>query len=533
MTAGIIQLVAKGREDIFLTRDPQITFYKVVYRRHTNFSQEDIPQYFIQDLNFGKKATCILSTSGDLINKICLKITLPEINNLSLSNTSQAYSDVNKIKFAWIRKIGFAMIKNIEVEIDGKLIDRHYGEWMYIWSMLTTRNITDNGINKLIGDVPELTNFTEHKNEYILYIPLYFWFCRASGMSLPIVNLQYSDIKINIELYELEKCCIILPNNSIKCDCNIDNFDKYEYLEQITPDGIYRYGIFSHFDVINKRLYYTNITSEKFLSETQDNDINILPTSQNSKYNIVGMSSGFVITPTPNNNTITVHHKPLSDINLVEAILLVGYVFIDNEERSMLVKTKNDYIVEQLYFTPNISIGNINTKVQLNIDQPCKLMVWLSQLDYINDFNDRFNYTNTHVINNKNSKRSFYDSYDNVNLTTQTQEAGITLIDVTTIRLNSQERLTKRSSMYFEEIQSLQHSVSKLPKGCQMYSYSLFPTEVAPSGTTNMSQIDLIELNLKLNYEINPDNKAKFRAYALCYNIWRNDSGLSALVFIR
>jgi hypothetical protein len=533
MTAGIIQLVAKGREDIFLTRDPQITFYKVVYRRHTNFSQEDIPQYFIQELDFGKKATCILSASGDLINKMCLKITLPEINNLSSSNTSNIYPDVNKIRFAWIRKIGFAMIKNIEVEIDGKLIDRHYGEWMYIWSMLTTRNIADDGLNKLVGDIPELTNFTEHKNEYTLYIPIYFWFCRASGMSLPIVNLQYSDVKINIELYELDECCIILPTNYIKCDCNIDNFEQYEYLQQNTPDGISRYGIFSHYDVINKRLYYTNITREKFVSDIQDNDINILPILQNSKYNIVGMSSGFIATPSINTNSVIVHHKTLSDIRIPDSLLLVGYVFIDNEERAMFAKTKNDYLIEQLYFTPNISIGAINSKVQLNIDQPCKLMVWVAQLDYINDFNDRFNYTDSHVIKNKNNQGSFYDTLDNVNVTTQITEMGNTLIDTTTIRLNSQERLTKRSSIYFEKIQPFQHSVNTLPKGCEMYSYSLFPTEVSPSGTTNMSQIELIELNLKMNYKISPNNKAKFRAYSLCYNVWRNDSGLSALVFIR
>src|SRR5579872_5747226 len=169
MSGGILQLVAVGKENLFLTRDPQITFFKIIYRRHTNFAREDIPQYFIHNPNFGKRSTCLISqNTGDLIDKMCLKITLPAIHKLSqcgneITDNTINTNNIDTInihtipKFAWIRRIGFAMLKYIEIEINNRVIDRHYGEWMYIWSSLTTINITDGGLDKLIGNVPELT----------------------------------------------------------------------------------------------------------------------------------------------------------------------------------------------------------------------------------------------------------------------------------------------------------------------------------------------------------------------------------------
>jgi len=491
MPAGIIQLVATGKENLFLTNDPQITFFKIIYRRHTNFSLEDIDQYFTHEINFGKKSSCKLSICADLINKVCLKIVLPEILKTN-----------NNTKFAWIKNIGHAMIKNIEVEIDGKIIDTHYGEWMYIWNCLTNNN-TDDGFNKLIGNIPELTDFTESKQSYELFIPLYFWFCRSTGLSLPIVNLQYSDVRINLELYEIEKCCIILPTHYIKCDCNIDNFIPNEYIYQND-----RYGIFSHYDIVEKKLFYTPITKDKFIG--YEPEISVLTNKKPNNYVISGSTSDFSTNPEINSKSLMTNNMSLKYIKLKECYLLVTYVFIENDERVKLAKSKKDYLIEQLYYTPNISIDNTNTRVLLNIDQPCKLTVWVSQLDYINDFNDRFNFT---------------DNYD--------EKLGNSLFISETIKLNSQIRTSTKIHNYYQYVQPLQYTQNYLPKGAGMYSFSLFPTDFIPSGTTNMSQIELIELNIKMNDKVNIKNKVKFRSYSLCYNVWRVESGLSSLIFIR
>lgn len=539
MTGGIVQLVAYGHEDLFLTRDPQITFFKIMYRRHTNFAREEIPQHFISDNvpDFGQRRSCTISQEADLLCRLSLKIILPKIPAFTTTTGQDSMK-----RFAWIRKIGFAMIKYVEIEINGKVIDKHYGEWLHIWSSLTTRNINDKGLDKLIGDVPELTDFSSSKEEYILYVPLYFWLCRNSGLALPLICLQYSDIKVNVEFYNFDECYIISPTHYISCVDYLDNFEPFEYLSQIGVDGVERYGIFSHYDVISKRLYYTAITQDKLSGVPYDGDTSqldattklaILSTPKSNKYNIYGVSSGFYVKPDINVTSMSVHTKPLKNIHLKECTLLADYVYIDDDERFRFAQSKHDYLIEQLYYSPNIAIEGTNPKIKLDIDQPCKLTVWIAQLDYISNFNDRFNYTDSHVLkrpyDTSHTNPSKIKTYNQVNIG---EEIGGSLIVGETIRLNSQPRLETKNNDYFEFVQPLQHTNNMLPRGCGMYSYALFPTDTSPSGATNMSQLELIELYLKMNYKVNVNRKAKFRSYSLCYNVWRVDNGLSALVFI-
>ena len=99
---------------------------------------------------------------------------------------------------------GYAIIQEITVEIGGKLIDRQYGEWMYIWSEVSNRQ--NRGLAKMVGNIPELYEFSNGKKPYGLYVPLTFWFCRNSGLSLPLIALASTDVKINIMLRRLEEC---------------------------------------------------------------------------------------------------------------------------------------------------------------------------------------------------------------------------------------------------------------------------------------------------------------------------------------
>jgi hypothetical protein len=474
MTGGILQLVAYGKQDIYLTHNPQITFFKIIYRRYSNFSREDINQNFSHEPNFGKRASCVISRdTGDLIDKMALKVVLPQIPVLSYSGMP--------IKFAWVKNIGFAMIKYIEIEINGIVIDKHYSDWMYIWSQLTTRN--DNGLNKLIGNVPELYNFSNYKDEYTLYIPLYFWFCRSPGLAIPLISLKFSDIKINIEFYEFEKCCIINPTYYITCSNDIVNFQENEHIYQQNI-----HCIFSHYDIITKRLYYTPL-NEVFISCSIHERPHI-------KY-LIKNAFGFTASPEVDALSTIVHHKSLKNLKLKDASMLVGYVYIDNDERHKYARAKHDYLIEQLYYTPNIKITNTHAKVLLNIEHPCKMIVWMGQK---NNVFDRFDYT---------------DMYGNP------------LITDCSILLNSQNRVSTRPYQYFNNIQSIQHTNNILPVGCCMYSFALSPCDTQPSGTTNMSQIEMIELHLKtITHNIN------FKSYALCYNILRIDNGLCGKLFI-
>ena len=166
MTGGLIQLAAYGAQDIYLTGNPQITFFKVVYRRHTNFSKECIKQEFngnVPSTGTGS-VTCTLARNGDLVQEIYLKATL-----------SDAKADVNNL------------IKSVEVEIGGQKIDKHYAAWLDIYNELFETNI-DYLEKMTVGTAGTV------------YIPLRFWFNRNAGLALPLIALQYHEVKILVDV---------------------------------------------------------------------------------------------------------------------------------------------------------------------------------------------------------------------------------------------------------------------------------------------------------------------------------------------
>tara|TARA_B100000902_G_scaffold357851_1_gene372580 strand:+ start:380 stop:1756 length:1377 start_codon:yes stop_codon:yes gene_type:complete len=204
MGGGLMQLVAYGAQDIYLTGNPQITFFKVVYRRHTNFSMEAIEQTFNGSADFGKRVTCTVSRNGDLMHRVYLQVTVPSV--------SVAADD----SFRWLNHLGHVLIKYAEVEIGGQRIDKHYGDWMHIWNELSQEAGKKAGYANMIGNVPALTLNTTHTAatvtpEMDLYIPLEFWFCRNPGLALPLIALQYHEVKINIEFRGASDCYAGIP----------------------------------------------------------------------------------------------------------------------------------------------------------------------------------------------------------------------------------------------------------------------------------------------------------------------------------
>ena len=160
MGGGLMQLVAYGAQDIYLTGNPQITFFKVVYRRHTNFSMESIEQTFNGNANWGKKVSCTISRNGDLIHRIYLQTTLPAVD-VGLNNT-----------FNWNSWVGHQLVKNVEVEIGGQRIDKHYGEWLDIWSQLSCSDTEAMKLHSMINGTLEGMDNNDRK----VYMPLQFWF---------------------------------------------------------------------------------------------------------------------------------------------------------------------------------------------------------------------------------------------------------------------------------------------------------------------------------------------------------------------
>jgi hypothetical protein len=523
MTGGLIQLVAYGFEDLFLTGNPQITYFKTVYRRHTNFSKEQIPQNFLGTAKFGKKVSCTLSKDGDLIGNVILVVTLPSINQFSDSD--------NVSKFAWVHRIGFSLLKTIEIEINDIIIDRHYGEWLSLWSELAGDFYGDQsrGFKIMIGEVPDLYDFSKTKNEFTLYIPLQFWFCRSTGLNIPLVSLHYSDVKLNIEFNDEDFCYIVAPSDYIVCQGNISNYTDYEYIEQ-NINGDIRAGLFIKYDVTTKKLYYVSLTNNKFVgvpgvATTDAEKAAILAQSTTSWYYITGKTSRFYMLPDFNVSTLKYSVAAIRNLKFKDCFLLVDYFFLDDDERVRMSQSKHDYIIEQLFYTPNVTIDGINRNSRIIVDQPCKLLVWVVQLDSNHNSKDYYNYSNSY--------RHKIEQDTLLPDLTVGEVTGSSLISTETILLNGYERLSSRSSDYFNIVQPFQHLRFAPQVGINSYSFSLYPVLIQPSGTCNMSQIDDILIQTQVGSSITSSNSASLRAYGLSYNILRITSGIGGVVFTR
>jgi hypothetical protein len=194
MGGGLMQLVAYGAQDIYLTGNPQITFFKVVYRRHTNFSMECIAQTFNGSVtNAASNVTATIARNGDLISSMHLDVLFPSAV-VHAADATLTYSN-------WTNNTGHALVDFVELEIGGQKIDKHYGHWLDVWNELTDHD----------GNELSLLNKHSSKNAYLrsnasvtlpacqLYVPLKFWFNRNPGLALPLIALQYHEVKVKLQ----------------------------------------------------------------------------------------------------------------------------------------------------------------------------------------------------------------------------------------------------------------------------------------------------------------------------------------------
>ena len=231
MGGGLMQLVAYGAQDIYLTGNPQITFFKVVYRRHTNFAVESIEQTFNGSAEQGKKFSCTISRNGDLLHRVYLEVDL-----LKTLNNAGAPS----------AKYGFNLINYVELEIGGQCIDKHYGEWMAIWVSLSNGGGPGGDLTLLNAMMP--TNVANpatgtEKN----YIPLQFWFCRNPGLALPLIALQYHEVKINVQFNDSESDRVNnISNCCVFCDYIFLDTDERRRFAQVSHEYLIEQVQFSN-----------------------------------------------------------------------------------------------------------------------------------------------------------------------------------------------------------------------------------------------------------------------------------------------
>jgi len=195
MGGGLLQLVAYGAQDAYITGNPHITFWKVLYKRHTNFAMEAMRVNFTGAPAYGQRSVIVVNRNADLMFRTYLEVTLPDTR----AAATGAANDV-----LWTaggrRRLGYLLIQQVEIEIGGQVMDRHYGEWMYLWESLTSPYDQSVRLDQMLGANVAGTYSTPagcNGRPAVLYIPLQFWFCRNPGLALPLIALQYHEVRLN------------------------------------------------------------------------------------------------------------------------------------------------------------------------------------------------------------------------------------------------------------------------------------------------------------------------------------------------
>ena len=557
-----MQLVAYGAQDVYLTGNPQITFWKVSYKRHTNFAMESIEQTFNGQADFGRRVTCTISRNGDLAYRTYLQVTLPEINQ-QMKGSAQ-----DGVYARWLDFPGEQIVSQVEVEIGGQRIDRQYGDWMHIWNQLTLTVDQRPGYFAMIGNTTQLTYITDPSfndvdgpcqataprqvcaprnalPETTLYVPFQFWYCRNPGLALPLIALQYHEVKINLDIRPIDEC--LWAVGSLQC-----------------------------------------ATSAK------------------------------------GGKVVTAYNQ-----SLVAASLYVDYVFLDTDERRRMAQNPHEYLIEQLQFTGDESVGSSSNKIKLNFNHPVKELIWVvqpdSNVDYCSSLEcgqllynllgaQPFNYTDAvdalpnaiHAFGGKESTSLTSTSFINDNMfndagavdmtgpgwwngvpgangalptnpvwysapnmagdggaappgyygtpqvagyleNSGVSDAGAFVLAETALllhcwgnnpvvtaklQLNGQDRFSEREGSYFDTVQPYQHHTATPNTGINVYSFALRPEEHQPSGSCNFSRIDNATLQLVLsNATVEGVKTAKVRVYATNYNVLRVMSGMGGLAY--
>ena len=471
MGGGLMQLVAYGAQDIYLTGNPQITFFKVVYRRHTNFSMEAIEQTFNGSADFGKRVTCTVSRNGDLMHRVYLQVTVPQV------------SVPAGCEFRWLNWLGHTLIKFAEVEIGGQRIDKHYGDWMHIWNELSQTPGHKVGYANMVGNVPRLTQVTSGEGcvpEMDLYIPLEFWFCRNPGLALPLIALQYHEVKINIEFRAASDCywasagasgSVVVPSLEAA-----SLYVDYIYLDT------------------DERRRFAQVSHEYLIEQVQfTGDESVTSVSNKIKLNFNHPCKELVW---------VVQRDSFVDTTLMQTNYgKQWFNYTDAVDSSWQTGTPMD----------PYGGGLTNAKVKL-----MGLRMDGSGVNALQQF------PNSNYVS---------DASGELYLALDDSDAGFNPVFSAKLQLNGHDRFSERMGRYFNLVQPYQHHTNCPATGVNVYSFGLKPEEHQPSGTCNMSRIDNATLQLTLTAATTSSEDAKVRVYATNYNVLRIMSGMGGLAY--
>lgn len=503
MTGGLMQLVAYGAQDVYLTGNPMITFFKAVFRRHTNFAMESIQQFFNGTVDFERSVSCLVPRNGDLLSCVYIEITLPTVSGIETAGVAER----------WTENVGHHLLKKIEIEIGGQLIDQHYGDWLEIWAQLTVPAEQKVGYYEMIGQdpvgpfgVPGQMQRDEYDSTRIsqrtLFVPLQFWFCRNIGLALPLIALQFHEVKINIT-FAKKGDVMRTTNETVVINEGLSNVSlwvDYIYLDD------------------DERRKFVQVSHEYLIEQLQTTgDVEITGGTSRNSFKTVDIG--------------------LNDFN--HPVKELVWVVQNSMTRTAIDKQPSNYTTvrankPQRTNEPNdLSVYNPLYGIQFTSNPPTDIGSSGASPNTLADLN-----TADHL--------SAFSSHSCVN-----PPGGVNPVISAQLFLNGHERFTVMDGTYFNWYQCYRHH-TKIPDspGINVYSFAIRPEEHQPSGSCNFSRIDNAKLTITVSTFVDPDDYTSYpgmitgtsqifntpvcyvRVYAVNYNVLRIMSGMGGLAYV-
>jgi hypothetical protein len=550
MGGGLMQLVAYGAQDIYLTGNPQITFFKVVYRRHTNFAMETIEQTINGNVAVNGSSTVTISRNGDLVHKVYVT------NSGSTVTTN-----------------GSALVSEVELEIGGQRIDKHYEEWNQIWNELSTPESKAVGFKAMIGDVG--TSGTD--GPVMTQYPLNFWFCRNPGLALPLIALQYHEVKLKFTWGSLASRGV---STDVKVMCDYIYLDtderrrfaqvSHEYLiEQVQKQSLG--GTASeklNFNHPVKELIWTSqrvdgyttaklklnghdrfsAQNEEYFTLRQPNDCHTTIPQQNLPYGAVGTNcrEAQITKPILDNgkhtdgvglNNLALGVKDLTWVGTTSGtgpVVMAGgppevdAVIVDSTTKS------NGFVVGAVDNVSSIVLGtlkqgDIHRITAINDSEMAAadgrgITTYIGTVKYICAGSLRTVAASSGTLGPLDDSIVFDQEMNDDGAALIAAEAILVLYEETFVWPEALE--TAKDCFLIEKIGEKCARTSKMLKKVNVYSFSLKPEEHQPSGTCNFSRIDNAKLDFTGTQPTSSEN-----VYAVNYNVLRIMSGMGGLAY--
>jgi hypothetical protein len=534
----------------------------------------------LDSARFGGLHTVQVLRNGDLAGKMYLMTTLPTLSCTSANGNG---------KVAWVNRVGHALIDNIECTVGGSQVDKHYGLWYDLWYELTHTLDQETGYRKMIGDVPELTNLAVKHNPYTLYVPLQFWFNRNTGLALPLIALQYHEVRFNLKLNPSSDLIVKqgdavqsvgeLSDSALLVDyIYLDSEERrrfaqvgHEYLiEQVQFGGqetltgknnkvkldfnhpckelvwVAQSGSFS-----GEKTYLVAHDGSKSEQETVDEaarklawgivrtaaaDGNWTAISTPAAVTIAAGTIGIVSQTTAGQtiNVVVTNNDAAGGNNIAENTQVLAFysgTAIGNNEVNLLSKLKN--------ITVNVRATSVTEQGAVD--------GWaaIALTDVV---------VNEHTLTLADVSVPVSDWTSDPRTPTQRADVTLTqklnygldlagngsLVTTAKLQLNGHDRFDEREGQYFNYVQPAQHHTRTPSDGVNVYSFGLHPEQHQPSGTANLSRIDTTLLWLTCQDNLRgtgvqlADKGLKnnqLSVFAFSYNVFRIMSGMGGLAY--